>query len=140
MTLRSDNPDSFSEADLEILKRVATRIATNFPGLALRLIDGAVRNAAPVGVIDEKALERDARRALMTPSQLKSARHILGLSAEAFASLVGVESGGMVRRWESGDRDIPGPVIVLTWLLIELPAVREHLGLGLTAASVTSVS
>jgi DNA-binding transcriptional regulator YiaG len=140
MTLRSDNTDSFSAADLEILNRVATLIATNFPGLDLRSIDDAVRNAVPVGVIDEKALERDARRTLMTPSQLKSARHTLGLSAEEFASLVGIESGATVRRWESGDRNIPGPVIVLTWLLIELPAVREHLGLGLTAASVTSVS
>ena len=54
----------------------------------------------------------------MSPSELKSARHILGLSAEGFARAVGVESGRTVRRWEAGERDIPGPVVVLLeiWL------------------------
>jgi DNA-binding transcriptional regulator YiaG len=49
----------------------------------------------------------------MTPAQLKKARHALGLSAEGFARLVGVKSGRTVRRWESGEREIPGPVIKL---------------------------
>lgn len=61
----------------------------------------------------------------MTAAELKAARHALGLSAEGFARLVGVESGRTVRRWEAGDRDIPGPVIVLTWLMLNCkPALR----------------
>ena len=46
----------------------------------------------------------------MTPADLKAARKALGLSAEGFARLVGVQSGRTVRRWERGDRDIPGTV------------------------------
>lgn len=59
----------------------------------------------------------------MTPSDLKSARHALGLSAEGFARAVRVESGRTVRRWEAGDRDIPGPVetLVKIWLDPECP-------------------
>lgn len=60
----------------------------------------------------------------MTPNELKSARHTLGLSAESFARAVHVESGRTVRRWEAGERDIPGPVIVLLriWLDPRCPA------------------
>lgn len=66
----------------------------------------------------------------MTPAELKSARHALGLSAEGFARLVRVESGRTVRRWEAGERDIPGPVQVITGALLESAAVREHFGLA----------
>lgn len=54
----------------------------------------------------------------MTPAELKAARHTLGLSAEGFARACMIESGRTVRRWEAGDRDIPGPVIQLVriWL------------------------
>lgn len=65
----------------------------------------------------------------MTGAELKSARHALGLSAEGFARLVGVESGRTVRRWESGERDVPGPVVILTTALMESAAVRRHFGL-----------
>ena len=60
----------------------------------------------------------------MTPADLKAARHVLGLSAEGFARAVRVESGRTVRRWEAGDRDIPGPVTVLVelWLDPQCPA------------------
>lgn len=68
----------------------------------------------------------------MTPADLKSARHALGLSAEKFARLVRVESGRTVRRWEAGDRDIPGPVIVLVCAIMSSRAVRRHFGLALT--------
>lgn len=67
----------------------------------------------------------------MTPAELKSARHALGLSAEGFARLVGVASGRTVRRWEDGSQDIPGPVVVLTEALRDSPAVRRHFGLTL---------
>ncbi len=67
----------------------------------------------------------------MTPAELRSARHALGQSAEGFARLVGVESGRTVRRWEAGERDIPGPVIVLTRLLLASPGARRALGVAL---------
>lgn len=70
----------------------------------------------------------------MTPAELKSARHALGLSAEGFARLMGVSSGRTVRGWEAGERngkpaDIPGPVKVLTRALVESPDVRRYFGL-----------
>lgn len=67
----------------------------------------------------------------MTPAELKSARQALGLSAERFAKLVHVESGRTVRRWESGERDIPGPVSVLVGAILANAAVRRHFGLDL---------
>src|SRR5262245_15711225 len=66
----------------------------------------------------------------MTPTELKSARHALGLSAEGFARLMQVGSGRTVRRWEAGDRDIPGPVVVLTTLLLDCAPARKRLGIG----------
>jgi hypothetical protein len=48
-----------------------------------------------------------------TPEDMKAARHALGLSAEGLARMVRVEDGRTVRRWEAGERDIPGPVTVL---------------------------
>jgi DNA-binding transcriptional regulator YiaG len=65
----------------------------------------------------------------MTPDELKSARQTLGLSAEGFAKLIRVESGRTVRRWEAGDRDIPGPVTVLIEAILANHEVRRHFGL-----------
>jgi hypothetical protein len=48
-----------------------------------------------------------------TPEALKDARATLGLSAGALARIVRVEDGRTVRRWEAGEREIPGPVIVI---------------------------
>lgn len=67
----------------------------------------------------------------MTPEELKTARHALGLSAEGFAKWVNVADGRAVRRWEAGDRDIPGPVKVLVKAALESRAVRRHFGLSL---------
>ncbi|TXI08752.1 MAG: hypothetical protein E6Q76_06785 [Rhizobium sp.] len=67
----------------------------------------------------------------MTPGDLKAARHALGLSAEALAKWVGVSDGRTVRRWEAGDRDIPGPVQVLVNAALESRAVRRHFGFSL---------
>lgn len=69
----------------------------------------------------------------MTPEELKIARQALGLSAEGFARLVQVESGRTVRRWEAGERDIPGPVQVLVRALLDSAAVRQHFDLTLGA-------
>jgi DNA-binding transcriptional regulator YiaG len=66
----------------------------------------------------------------VTPDELKDARHALGLSAESFARVVNVESGRTVRRWESGERDIPGPVQVIVDLALNIPAVRKRLGIA----------
>jgi hypothetical protein len=52
-------------------------------------------------------------RLVRTPEALKAARHALGFSADGLARMVRVEDGRTVRRWESGEREIPGPVIVL---------------------------
>ena len=71
----------------------------------------------------------------MTPADLKAARHALGLSAEGFAKLVGVETGRTVRRWEAGDRDIPGPVVVITGALLASRAVRRHFGVSIEGDS-----
>ena len=49
----------------------------------------------------------------MTPTEFKAIRHALGLSAQGLARALGVSDGRTVRRWEAGDRDIPGPVRVL---------------------------
>lgn len=46
-----------------------------------------------------------------TSEALKGARARLGLSAGALAKRV--EDGRTVRRWEAGEREIPGPVIVI---------------------------
>jgi transcriptional regulator with XRE-family HTH domain len=48
-----------------------------------------------------------------TPEALKDARAALGLSADALARIVRIEDGRTVRRWEAGEREIPGPVIVI---------------------------
>lgn len=48
-----------------------------------------------------------------TPEALKEARAALKLSADALARIVRVEDGRTVRRWEAGEREIPGPVIVI---------------------------
>ena len=71
----------------------------------------------------------------MTPEELKSARHALGLSAEGFASWVNVQSGRTVRKWEAGDRDIPGPVAVLVKAAMKSQAVRDYFGLTLKLAA-----
>ena len=63
----------------------------------------------------------------MTPAELKMKRQALGLSAEGFACMVGVASGRTVRRWEAGERDIPGPVEIILEAADAVPAAREWL-------------
>lgn len=71
----------------------------------------------------------------MAPEELKAARHALGLSAEGFAAWVQVQGGRTVRRWEAGERDIPGPVAVLVQAAMQSAAVRDHFGLTLQSDS-----
>ena len=48
-----------------------------------------------------------------TPGDLKAAREFMGLSADGLARMLGIEDGRTVRRWEAGDRELPGPVVVV---------------------------
>jgi DNA-binding transcriptional regulator YiaG len=73
----------------------------------------------------------------MSPDELKAARERIGLSAERFAALGEdlcgariAESGRTVRRWESGERAIPGPVQVLVRLMLASRPVRKMLGIA----------
>lgn len=68
----------------------------------------------------------------MTPDELHEAHRKLGLSAAGVARLFEVSDGRTVRRWWSGERDIPGPVQVLTRALIASKAVRNFFGLELS--------
>lgn len=58
----------------------------------------------------------------MTPEQFRDARNTLGYSAERLARRLRVQSGRTIRRWEAGDRDIPGPAIAVLELLAWLEA------------------
>lgn len=61
----------------------------------------------------------------MTPTQLKEARHQLGLSASQMAAALSDPdtepqvSPRTIRYWEAGDRNIPGPVAVLVKLMLK---------------------
>lgn len=78
----------------------------------------------------------------MTPAELKSARNALGLSADGFAKLISPpdrpSDGRTVRRWEAGDRDIPGPVVVLVKAIMESRAVRQYFGVSLPDDSASN--
>ncbi|WP_339454629.1 helix-turn-helix domain-containing protein, partial [Pseudomonas sp. EA_5y_Pfl2_R50] len=72
---------------------------------------------------------------MMTAEQLRAARTALGLSAKGLARLVDVQSGRTVRKWEAGDRDVPGPVAVLLRALMESRSVRRYFGVVVEADS-----
>jgi DNA-binding transcriptional regulator YiaG len=63
----------------------------------------------------------------VTPADLKRARERLGLSQAEFARAVNVQSDRTVRKWEAGERDIPGPVVVLLALANEFRVVEHWL-------------
>ncbi len=62
----------------------------------------------------------------MTPEQLREARQALGMSAAKLAEALRLGRGGdrTVRRWEAGDRAIPGPVEVAVAYLLTTPPTR----------------
>lgn len=68
----------------------------------------------------------------MTPEELKSAHHRLGLTAKSAADIFRVSGYRTVQKWWSGERGIPGPVAVLTEALIASKAVRNFFGLKLS--------
>jgi len=54
-----------------------------------------------------------------TPAGFRAARNALGLSAEGMAKTLQVSSGRTIRRWEKGDRDIPGPAAVAVRMMLD---------------------
>ena len=59
--------------------------------------------------------------------EFKAGRRQLNLSQNQLAALFQVSSGRTVRRWESGDRDIPGPAdVLMQWLLDGEPPDLEN--------------
>lgn len=70
----------------------------------------------------------------MTPDELKSARHRLGLSISGFCRAFGVANERTVRGWEVGFRGdlpapVPPPVALLVRLAVEFQNVRQWLGI-----------
>jgi len=57
----------------------------------------------------------------MTPAQFKDARHALGFTQSELAESMQLGGDGKrtVRRWEYGERPIPGPVAVLMALWLD---------------------
>ncbi len=53
----------------------------------------------------------------MTPAEFRAIRHAFGYSAEGLARALRVSSGRTVRKWEAGDRGIPGHAQVVMLLL-----------------------
>lgn len=64
----------------------------------------------------------------MTPQEFRDARLRLGLSQKEMASNLGVHDGRTVRRWEAGDRRIPGEIdIVLAYWIRDLESGRDRI-------------
>ena len=54
----------------------------------------------------------------MTPVQFKDARKALGLSQNAMAAALGLKTSRAIRQYESGDREVSGPVSKLVDMLL----------------------
>ena len=66
----------------------------------------------------------------MTPAEeFREARRKLGLSQNRAAAILRVESGRTVRRWENGERDVPGPALTLMRVLLGSAQARRIVGL-----------
>ena len=59
----------------------------------------------------------------MTPTLFRAARVRLGLSQAQLARVLRVGSDRTVRKWEGGEREIPGPAVVLMEIFAEFPRV-----------------
>jgi transcriptional regulator with XRE-family HTH domain len=55
----------------------------------------------------------------MKPSEFKDARISLGLSQSKMAEALGLKTGRAIRQFESGDREVSGPVAKLVEMLME---------------------
>lgn len=61
----------------------------------------------------------------MTADELKTARASLGLSAPVFARYIGVTARA-VNLWEAGEREMPGPLVVLLDLVLNVKPARDR--------------
>jgi DNA-binding transcriptional regulator YiaG len=61
---------------------------------------------------------------------IAAARRKLGLSIEGLRILLrlGENSGKTIRRWQSGEQDVPGPVEAYLELLLRSPEARQAAG------------
>ena len=59
----------------------------------------------------------------MTHTQFKDARIALGLSQNAMAEALGLKTSRAIRQFESGERQVSGPVAKLMGMLLENRAV-----------------
>lgn len=55
----------------------------------------------------------------MTPKQFKAARKKLGLSQSEMADALAIKDPRTIRRYESGEREISGPVALLIERLLQ---------------------
>ena len=55
----------------------------------------------------------------MTPTQFKDARKALGLSQNAMAKALGLKTSRAIRQYQTGERQVSGPVAVLVAMLLE---------------------
>ena len=65
----------------------------------------------------------------MTPEQFKKARLKLGLSQAELARAFNLGADRIVRRWEEGEKELPGTVILLMEIAVEFPEIRRWLGI-----------
>lgn len=63
----------------------------------------------------------------MTPVQFKDARKALGLSQNAMADALGLKTSRAIRQFESGDREVSGPVAKLVDMLLAQKQDKENL-------------
>ena len=66
-------------------------------------------------------------RLVRTKDELKAARQVLGLSAEGLVAMVRMGDGRTVRRWESGESEIPGPVTVILETALDFLRQKEEI-------------
>lgn len=67
---------------------------------------------------------------VMEPDELTAAMKALGLSLDEFTVCFGIANPRTVRRWQTGEKEPPGPVIVMIDLLLNCPAAREYMRVG----------
>ena len=63
----------------------------------------------------------------MKPSEFKDARISLGLSQSKMASALGLKTSRAIRQFESGEREVSGPVAKLVDMLLAQKQDKENL-------------
>lgn len=68
--------------------------------------------------------------------QFRQACNDLQLTANEAAEIFAVSHGRTIRRWWDGSRPLPGPVVVLTLLLLGSDEVRDYFGVSLSKEAI----